>query len=207
MEVTAMASDLFLMVMEADGDLVEPFDGGTDTPPDQGVDTAPEQSAPPDGMDEPPPADDSSLDLGSFDDSPNGDTTQQDDQLDAGDDSSSDDQTNDDNANDTKLSDKANAVLNHKLYQQMIDRNSEIENILENLNKINPVLSYDIIKLNDTPVSRLRSTLEKCQDYMLNKFVDAKYGENIMFFQKVDALYTLLLQSIDTNLKQYEENN
>lgn len=201
-----MASDLFLMVMEADGDLIEPFDGGTDAPPDQGVaDNAPEQSAPPDGMgDVPPPmADDSSLDLGGgFDDSENGETN--DDQMN---DDGSDDQTSDNNANDTKLSDKANAVLNQRLYQQMVDRNTEIESVLENLSRINPVLSYEIIKLNEKPTTRLRATLDKCQEYMLSKFVDSKYGENIMFFQKVDALYTLLLQSIDANLKKYDEEN
>jgi len=204
-----MAFDLFLMVMEAEGDLIEPFDGGTDTPPDTGAPPsgdAPAQSAPPDGMDEPPPmADDASLGLDEG--MPGGEQTSDDavdDQL--GNDSG-DDQTNDDNANDVKLSDKANAVLNQRLYQQMMDRNQEITDIMENLNKINPVLSYEVVKLNEKPVSRLRAAQEKCKEYMLNKFVDSKYGENMLFFQKVDALYTLLLQCIDTNLKKYDEEN
>ena len=198
-----MAKDLFLMVMEAEGDLVEPFDGGTDTPPTStgATDTAP-QSAPPDGMDEPPPiADDASMDVPPFGDSPDGDTAM-DDQ--SGEDSG-DDQTDDGNANDTKLSDKANAVLNQRLYQQMMDRNQEVNDVLENLNKINPVLPYTIVKLNEKPVSRLNNALDKCKEYMINKFVDAKYGENMLFFQKVDALYTLLMQCIDTNLKKNEE--
>ena len=46
-----MARDLFLMVMEADGDLAEPFDmNGTDN---DNAETSPEQTPPePDGMDD-----------------------------------------------------------------------------------------------------------------------------------------------------------
>ena len=141
------------------------------------------------------------MDVPPFGDSPDGDTAM-DDQ--SGEDSG-DDQTDDGNANDTKLSDKANAVLNQRLYQQMMDRNQEVNDVLENLNKINPVLPYTIVKLNEKPVSRLNNALDKCKEYMINKFVDAKYGENMLFFQKVDALYTLLMQCIDTNLKKNEE--
>ena len=201
-----MASNLFLMVMEAEGDLIEPFDGGgTDAPPDTGA--APEQAPQPDGMDEPPPmADDNGADtLSGFDNSSDDGGSEPDggDQQDDG----SGDQTDDGNANDTKLSDKANAVLNQRLYQQMMDRNQEISDVLENLSKINPVLPYEVIKQNEDSTTKLRAALQKSQDYMLNKFVDSGYGENALFFQKLDALYTILLRSIDANLKKIDEEN
>lgn len=201
-----MASDLFLMVMEAEGDLIEPFDGGTEAPPDDGA-PAPEQSAPPDGMDEPPPMADDASGMDGIDGPPT-DTDDNSEDGDSGEDNTGD-QTDDGNANDTKLSDKANAVLNQRLYQQMMDRNQEIDDVLENLSRITPVLPFEVIKQNEVPTNKLRSALEKSREYMLNKFVDSKYGENALFFQKLDALYVLLLQSIDANLKKFdkEENN
>lgn len=203
-----MAKDLFLMVMEAEGDLVEPFDGGTDAPPDAG--DSPEQApSTPDGMDAPPPLNDTGDDAlaAPFDDG--GDSGGQDDNNmdEMGNDDNGDDQTDDTNANDTKLSDKANAVLNQKLYQQMVDRNQEISDVLENLSKITPVLPYEVVQQNETPTIRLRQALQKGQDYLLDKFLGSKYGENLMFFHKLDALYTVLLQNIDENLKKFSEND
>lgn len=196
-----MANNLFLLVMEAEGDLVEPFDGGTDAPPE---DTAPpEQSPSPDGMDEPPALnDDAPSTVDAFDASSGEDAPSDGDDQSA---EATDDQTDDGNANDTKLSDKANAVLNQRLYQQMVDRNQEIDDILANIAKITPVLPYEVIKLNEEPTTRLRAALNKGKDYVLDKFIDSKYGENLMFFQKLDALYSILLNCIDENLKKYEE--
>lgn len=195
-----MARDLFLMVMEAEGDLVQPFDGGGDAPPE---DTAPpEQASPePDGMDEPPPLADDGGDM-SFDDGGG---------IDDGGDSTDQATDEDDNEDGTKnggekLSDKANAVLNQKLYQQLLDRNREIEDIVENLQKIVPLLPYEIVKSNDAYVTRLKTALEKGKSYAIDKFIDSDYGENLLFFHKLDALYNLLEDEIDKNLKKLSDD-
>lgn len=195
-----MARDLFLMVMEAEGDLVQPFDGGDEAPPPE--DTAPpEQASPePDGMDEPPPL--SEDDALSLDDGGGG--------LDEGGDSTN--QEEDENPEDgtkdggEKLSDKANAVLNQKLYQQFLDRNKEIEEIVENLQKIVPLLPWEIVQQNDAYITRLKTALEKGKSYAIEKFVDSGYGENLLYFHKLDALYNLLEEKIDENLKKLNDH-
>ena len=53
---------------------------------------------------------------------------------------------------DTTLSDKANNILNQQLYQKMVARNSEIEEILNNIKDIVPLLPYDVVKSNDESV-------------------------------------------------------
>jgi len=194
-----MARDLFLMVMEAEGDLVQPFDGGDEAPPE---DTAPpEQASPePDGMDEPPPlANDDTL---SFDDGGGG--------LDEGGDSTNpeEDEDNEDGTKNggEKLSEKANNVLNQKLYQQLLSRNQEIEEVLDNLQKIIPLLPYEIVKANDAYITRLKTALDKGKSYAIDKFIDSQYGENLLFFHKLDALYNLLEDEIDKNLKKLSDD-
>jgi ribulose 1,5-bisphosphate carboxylase large subunit-like protein len=103
---------------------------------------------------------------------------------------------------DTKLSDKANNILNQQLYNRMKDRNSEIEEVLGNLKELVPLLPYDVVKSNDELVNQLKDALEKGQKYVINDFVDSGYGENQLFYQKLDSLYVLLLNRIDTNLKK-----
>ena len=98
------------------------------------------------------------------------------------------------------MSEKANNILNQQLYQKMVNRNSEIEEIIENIQTL--PLPYEIVKSIDVSVNKLKSALSKGQDYVINTFVDAKYGENLLFFQKLDSLYVLLMNDIDTNLKK-----
>lgn len=196
-----MARDLFLMVMEAEGDMVQPFDENTPNPDD--TSPQPEQAPPePDGMDEPPEmAKDDTLSMngdGGIDDMSMGDESQQDE--------------NDDNQDGTKdgnekLSEKANAILNQKLYQQFIDRNKEIEDILDNLQKLVPMLPYEVVKQNDGYVNRLKTALDKGKKYAIEKFVDSKYGENLLYFHKLDALYNLLEDEINKNLKSFETDD
>ena len=107
---------------------------------------------------------------------------------------------------DKKLSKKANDILNQRLYQQMSDRNNEINEIINNMQIIVPVLPYDIVQSNDISLNRLKSALLKGQQYVINNFVDSGYGENLLFYQKLDSLYTLLLNSIDANLKKIKNN-
>ena len=196
-----MARDLFLMVMEAEGDLVQPFDENTPNPDE--ASPQPEQAPPePDGMDEPPEmAKDDTISMsgdGGIDDISMGDESQQDE--------------NDDNQDGTKdgnekLSEKANAILNQKLYKQMIDRNKEIEDILDNIQRIIPMLPYEIVKQNDGYINRLKTALEKGKKYAIEKFVDSKYGENLLYFHKLDALYNLLEDEINKNLKSLDDDD
>lgn len=196
-----MARDLFLMVMEAEGDLVQPFDENAPAPED--ASPQPEQAPPePDGMDEPPEmAKDDTMSMngdGGINDMPMGDESQQDENDD-----------NEDGSKDgnEKLSDKANAILNQKLYQQMIDRNKEIEDILDNIQRIVPLLPYEVVKQNDGYVNRLKTALDKGKKYAIEKFVDSKYGENLLYFHKLDALYNLLEDEINKNLKSFETDD
>ena len=81
-----------------------------------------------------------------------------------------------------KLSEKANSLLNQKLYTQMMDRNQEIEDTIESVNRLIPLLPYETIKQNDSNMSRLKAALDKGKAYLIENFIDAKYGENLIFF-------------------------
>lgn len=190
--------NLFHIIMEADGDPLEAFDPGESTdaaPAEQPAEPAP---APEQGDDTPPPPTDEGMDeLAGFDDTAEGD-----DQM--GGDETSEDGTNDESQEDEKLSEKANSVLNQALYQKMVKRNQDIENTINSIQQIVPVLPYEVIKSNDADLTRLKTALEKGQKYVLEKFVDSGYGENLLYFEKLDALYTLLLNNINRNLKKVE---
>lgn len=184
-------SNLFHLIMEADGDLVEPFDPGS---ADAGSEAEPSQdNSQPD--DAPPPTDGGDDSLAE----PFDDTLGEDDYGGEEGDQENGDQNQQENQ---ALSVKANSVLNQSLYQKLISRNKEIEDTLENLQTITPVLPYDIIQDNDVSVNRLKAALAKGQSYALDKFIDSKYGENLLFYQKLDALYVLLLNEINHNLKK-----
>lgn len=185
--------DLFRFIMEAEGDELEAFS------PDPEESTVPEQQEnPPAGgqdLDGPPP-------MSETDDSVEG--MSEDDML-VGDNSSGEEQPEEgDQKEDDTLSEKANNILNQKLYQQMVDRNNEISGILESLDKLNPVLPFDIIKANDKFIGDLKTALERGRHYVINDFVDTGYGENLLFFNKLNSLYIILLNSIDSNLKKVD---
>lgn len=193
-------SNLFFTVMEAEGDELQPFDGGGDA----GGDTPSEDIAPPatddtggggDGLGDPPPLDDGGgMDFPSMPDDGGGDD------MGGGDSNGGNEEEADEK--DTKLSDKANNILNEQLYRKMVARNNEIEEILGNIKDIVPLLPYDVVKSNDESVNQLKTALMKGQKYVINDFVGSGYGENQLFFQKLDSLYVLLLNRIDTNLKK-----
>lgn len=200
--------NLFHLIMEAGGNLVEPFDlGGADM--DMGMDAS--SGAPPDTstMGEPPPLDDSgttSMDSMGFDmgGGDGMDMGMGGDMGMSGEEGQQEEGTQ--NAG-TKLSEKANSLLNQKLYTQMMDRNQEIEDTIESINRLVPLLPYKTIRENDESMTRLKSALDKGKSYLIENFVDAKYGENLMFFQKLDALYTLLIEQINGNLKQLKNSD
>jgi len=196
-----MPKSLFFTVMEAEGDELQPFDAGSaevaDTPSEDIAPPATDNSGGGD-LGEPPPMDDAGgMDMPEFggDDMGGGDDM-------SGGDSSGENNEEEADKEDTKLSDKANNILNQQLYNRMKDRNSEIEEILGNLKELVPLLPYDVVKSNDELVNQLKDALEKGQKYVINDFVDSGYGENQLFYQKLDSLYVLLLNRIDTNLKK-----
>jgi hypothetical protein len=181
--------------MEADGDLAEPFDPDSAAEAVESEANPPQEEQQPSG-DEQPPSDDSGT----------GDELAQpfDDSM-GEDEMGSEEDTSDEEANqneDKKLSEKANSILNQTLYQKIIGRNKEIEETLESIQQIIPVLPYDIVEKNDVSINRLKAALSKGQSYVLEKFVDCQYGENLLFYQKLDSLYTLLLDEVNKNLKK-----
>jgi hypothetical protein len=201
--------NLFHIIMEAGGNLVEPFDlGGADM--NAGMDVS--SGAPPDAstISEPPPLDNSgditSMDSMGFDmgDGGNVDMGMGEDMGMAGAEGQQEEGTQNPGS---KLSEKANTLLNQKLYTQMLERNQEIEDAIESINRIVPLLPYKTIRENDENMTRLKSALDKGKSYLIQNFVDAKYGENLVFFQKLDALYTLLVDQINENLKQLKNSD
>lgn len=190
--------NFFLYIMEAETELAS-FDGGGDM--STSADPPMDDSAPPspdDGADNPPDlaSDDSGTDgLDSFDGT---DTTGGIDDG-TGDESGADE---DGNKDDESMSEKANGILNQKLYEQMCSRNDEIDNIIESLQSLTPVLPHDVINENEKHISRLKAALNKSKDYAVNKFIDGSYGENLLFFNEINLLFTMLCDELDKNLKK-----
>lgn len=191
-------SSLFFTVMEAEGDLLEPFSQTEEPPmdmPEQQQDQTPEQPPADMGADSPPEATDME-DL-SLDDTGG----EMDDAGSEGDDSGGESEKNDE-----KLSEKANDILNQRLYQKMLERNSEIEENIENIQTIIPLLPYKVVSKNDLPLNRLKRALTKGQEYVLHDFVNAGYGENLRFYHSLNSLYNLLQDEIDSNLKEFQKD-
>lgn len=192
--------DLFQLVMEAEGDLIEPFDAGNavqDIPEEAPQQQQSSTDSSNMSSEEPPPLNENE-DMMQY---PGAD------EMSAGgefggnettDDGSGDEQSNEEK----KVSEKANNILNQKLYQQMIDRNREVEEIIANIQTITPTLPYEIVKLNDVSLDRLKKALTAGQNYVIDKFVKSQYGENLLYFKKLDVLYSAILEDINTNLKK-----
>ena len=201
-ELRGFTKSIFFTVMEAEGDELQPFDGGSNDAPTADVpseDIAPPATDSTDGGDiaDPPPLSDDGggdFDMPSFgeDDTGGEDTT--------GEDSSNNEEEAD--KQDTSLSDKANKILNEQLYKKMVARNNEIDEILTTLKTIVPSLPYDVVNDNNDLIDKLKNALNKGKKYVINDFVDSGYGENQLFFQELDSLYTLLLDQIDKKLKK-----
>jgi hypothetical protein len=194
-------SNLFYMVMEADDEELQPFSmddvQAEDTAPAEDI---PNEDTPQEPDNGPPSLEENTGDALSFpgvDDG--GDTTDTNNDEGTGDD-------NNDNATenneDEKLSAKANAVLNKDLYDKFIQKNSEVEEVLENLQKLSAAIPFSIVKEIDTPVIQLKSALDAGKNYVIEKFVDTKYGGNLLYYKKLEALYALLMDKINSNLKK-----
>ena len=198
----AEKSNLFYMVMEAEGDdLLQPMDVGGDSSPE-----APTEAPPPDtnegSNDNPPPLEEAgNADSLSFPGEDGGGENQ-----DTGENTDGNDDNAEENKEDEQLSEKASNILNKTLYDKFIARNKEVEDILSNLQTISSVLPIEVVNQNEKDVNSLKSALEAGQNYVIEKFVDAKYGENVLYFRKLDALYTLLMDRINSNLKKAEHD-
>lgn len=191
--------DIFHFIMEAEGDdEVASFDvGGEDNSSPQ-VDASGEEQSP--DADSPPPMTDGGDEIPAFDDSQ--DMGGEDDSLGDG------DQETEENPDkkDGKLSEKVSNILNQQLYSTLLNKNLEIENTINSINDLNSALPYDIIHKNEEPLRKLKAALSRGQTYAIDSFIDNKYGENRMFYQKLDAVYTLLLDELNTNLKKVQTN-
>ena len=103
---------------------------------------------------------------------------------------------------DESMSEKANNILNQRLYEQLCARNDEIEKVLDNLQQITPVIPSDVFDENEELVSKLKAALNKSKDYAISKFIDSKYGENLFFYNEINVLYTSICDELDKNLKR-----
>lgn len=196
-----MAKNLFYAVMEADGDLLEPFDAAAAEAEvaDEQQGQPPEQPPADMGPDSPPDATDMD-ELGGFDET-GGDM----DGGENGDPNNPNQQGQPEQPE--KLSQKANDALNQRLYAQFVARNTDIQETLDNIQAIIPALSYEIVQKNDKSINRLKTALTTGQNYILNKFVKSSYGENLWMYQRLDALYTLLQNDINSVLKKFMKDN
>ena len=197
-----MDANLFYTVMEAEGDLLEPFTPTEEPEADmagQQQDQTNEQPPADMGADSPPDPGGGMEDLGSFDET-GGDMEDQPEGEDG-------EQEGNQNNPGQNLSQKANDVLNQRLYQQLLTRNDEIQETIDNLQAILPVLPNDVVVQNDKSINRLKRALINGQDYALNKFVSMGYGENLLYYQKLDSLYTLLQNEIDSVLKKFQSDD
>jgi len=194
-------SSFFHLIMEADGDPVEAFDPGPVEEAPADPQPAPENGD--DGASPPNPVDDSMDELAGFDDSaPDAEGEPGGDEM-SGDMSEDGDQTDGEPEN-QNLSEKANNALNQNLYRQLVRRNQDIEDTIEGIQQIIPVMPHDVIQEIDIPMNRLKAFLENGKQYAINKFVDSSYGENLLYFQKLDASYQILLDEINRGLKKVE---
>ena len=200
----AEKQNLFYMVMEAEGDdLLQPMDVGEMTPEQ---DTPPADNPPPEqnagSNDNPPPLEEANnVDALSFPGDGGGEN------QDTGENTDDNDANAEENKEDEQLSEKASNVLNKTLYEKFVIRNQEIEDVIQNLQTISSVLPYEVVNENESDVNKLKSALEAGQNYVIEKFVDAKYGANLIYFRKLDALYTLLMDRINSNLKKAERDS
>lgn len=191
------SSDFFYLVMEAEGEEPAPVDGGD--PP--AMDIPADSEAPSDdlGADLPPDMPDMGGDELDFGDDGGG-TDLADSENSSSSSSDSEDEKKE-KAEEDKISTKTNNILNERLYDQMIHRNKEIEDIVDNLQKISPILPSDVVYENDKSLNQLKQALSKGKSYVIDKFINAEYGENMLFFTKLDSLYVLLMDKINSNLK------
>ena len=117
-----------------------------------------------------------------------------------------DEQNPDDNQEGENIGEKTNAILNERLYHTLNDRNAGVEATLEQIQAVIPILPYEVVKELDKPLDQLKTALSKGQSYAIDKFLNAEYGENLLFFEKLNSLYVLIEDKIDRIIKKAKKD-
>lgn len=193
-----MGKSLFDIVMEADGDLLEPFSPSEEPQAEVSDQQGQTNEQPPADMgaeDLPPDPGGGMEDLG-FDET-GGDMENQDENQ--------DDQNAE--ANNQQLAQKSDDILNQNLYQQWLITNDNMETLIDNIQAIIPCLPCETVDQIDKSINRLNRAYDYSRDYVLDKFVNMSYGENLMQYQKLITLYTLLQNEIDSVLKKFQKDS
>lgn len=194
--------NLFTFIMEAD-DIpdFDPGDAGGDAMPDTAGDASP--GTPDPASDGPPPEMAETDD--NFDFNPEGEDTGND--MGGMDNPENPDEQNpDDNQEGENIGEKTNAILNERLYHTLNDRNAGVEATLEQIQAVIPILPYEVVKELDKPLDQLKTALSKGQSYAIDKFLNAEYGENLLFFEKLNSLYVLIEDKIDRIIKKAKKD-
>lgn len=193
-----MGKSLFDIVMEADGDLLEPFTPSEEPQAEVSDQQGQTNEQPPADMgaeDLPPDPGGGMEDLG-FDET-GGDMENQDENQ--------DDQNAE--ADNQQLAQKSDDILNQNLYQQWLITNDNMGSLIENIQAIIPCLPCETVDQIDKSINRLNRAYDYSKDYVLDKFVNMSYGENLMQYQKLITLYTLLQNEIDSVLKKFQKDS
>ena len=191
--------DLFTFVMEADDD-IPAFDADaaaadmpaddTAAPPADDTGNGSDTDLPPEPTDD---GDTFNFDMDGEEGGDNNDTTDE-----AG--GEEDTEADDDSSN--ELGTRTNDILNERLYNRLTERNAEIENTVEGIEKVLVALPYEYVKELDRPLNQLKTALAKGQSYAIDKFINAEYGVNALFFEKLNSCYILIEDTIDGILKK-----
>lgn len=201
-------NNLFVSVMEAEGNELQPFssDDNIDNSTTNSGDAAEQQSPPQQDQnigDTPPELNESNdNNIQSFDDSNSGDNTTDTGNADDGNNNTDDYNPDDDTKSNQKISEKANDILNQQLYEQMVSYNNDLDDLLDSLQTIVPVLPFEVVREIDNNTVKLQDTLTTSKNYVINKFINSPYGANLVFFEKVKSLSEILKTQINKCLKQ-----
>lgn len=195
--------DLFTFIQEAgeDGiDDIPDFDpGDTDMPTEDAQAAPPADDIGNNGSDTdlPPEMNDGGDDTFNF----NMDGDEGGDNNDTTDEAGGEDATEDD-ATENELGTRTNDILNERLYRRLTERNGEIENTIEQIQAVLVALPYNTVKDIDRPLNQLKTALAKGQSYAIDNFINAEYGVNLLFFEKLNSCYILIEDTIDGILKK-----
>ena len=110
-------------------------------------------------------------------------------------------------ADNQQLAQKSDDILNQNLYQQWLITNDNMGSLIENIQAIIPCLPCETVDQIDKSINRLNRAYDYSKDYVLDKFVNMSYGENLMQYQKLITLYTLLQNEIDSVLKKFQKDS
>jgi len=189
--------NLFKAFMEAEGDLLQDFDPEASdddqiASDDGSTESAPsEQSASPmDDLLTPPPGegdelsmDDSGTEEGRGEEGEDGEQKEEE-----------------------SISKKVSNNLNSELLNKFTEKNEFVDKTIESLRKLIPLLPAEVVQKVNDQIKTLNAAAEKGKEYVINKFIDKEYGENLIYFEKLNILYELLLKNINTDIKTIQNN-